>query len=58
MKTNEFNWLLTASAYESPRLRSVDLRSGNICLLTSIKGGDGEYGAHQDFEEDEEGVNW
>ena len=57
MKTNKQNWLLTASAYESPRLRSVNLRSGSICL-TSIKGGDGEYGAHQDFEEDEEGVNW
>ena len=57
MKTNKQNWLLTASTYESPRLRSVNLRSGSICL-TSIKGGDGEYGAHQDFEEDEEGVNW
>ena len=58
MKTNEQNWLQTASAYESPRVRSVNLRSGNICLLTSIKGGDGEYGAHQDFEDDDEDVNW
>ena len=57
MKTNEHYWLLTAIAYESPRVRSVNLRSGSICLLTSIKGGDGEYGAHQDFEEDEE-VYW
>lgn len=57
MKTNELNWLLTASTYESPRVRSVDLRSGNICLLTSIKGGDGEYGAHQGYDDDED-VNW
>ena len=58
MKTNKQNWLLAASVYESPRLRSVNLRSGSICLLTSIKGGDGEYGAHQDFEDDDEDVNW
>lgn len=55
MKTNELNWLLAASAYESPRLRSVDLRSGGICL-TSIKGEGNDY-SHQGFD-DEEDVDW